>query len=125
MADQPLGQLLSKEEADKQFGPVLSGVEMESTQISSLFAKSDNVLMFNIINGQAVVLGNGRKVLFPEDANIDSETVFHVYGISILQELLEKGNSPVSSLEMRKDVFSITNGATTLEFSANCPPYCW
>ncbi|MFO7447789.1 MAG: hypothetical protein R6W90_15595 [Ignavibacteriaceae bacterium] len=122
---QVLGQLFSKEEGDKLFGPVLQSVEIETSLLSGLMEKSSSILMFNIINNEAVILGVNRKPLYPENVKVDEETVFHVYSVSVIRELLESGGSPKTFIEIRPDVMTITNGIITMEMSAYCPPMCF
>jgi hypothetical protein len=47
-----------------------------------------------------------------------------MFSVSIINELLEKGKNTLSTIEIRGDVLSITNGIYTLEFSTICPPFC-
>jgi hypothetical protein len=40
------------------------------------------------------------------------------------QTLIKQGSSDITTIETRKDVLTLTNGATVLELSMPCPPVC-
>jgi len=118
------GKILNKEEANKLFGAVLVSKEIPSSTLKSLVNQSSKVIMFNFIQNDVYILGDNRKVLLPVGFSVSSSEVFHVYSTSIIQELLNNGNTPVTYIEQRKEVLTITNGDFTLEYSWICPPYC-
>lgn len=119
------GKIISKEEANKLFGAVLVSKEIPTSTLKSLVSQSIKVIMFNIINNDIYISNNNRKVLLPSGFSVNSSEVFHVYSTSIVQELLNSGNSKVAYIEQRKEVLTITNGNYTLEYSIICPPYCF
>ena len=118
------GKILNKEEANKLFGAVLVSKEMPTSTLKSLVDQSSKVVMFNFIKNDVYILGDNRKVLLPAGFSVSSSEVFHVYSTSIVQELLDNGNTPVTYIEQRKEVLTITNGDLTLEYSIICPPIC-
>ena len=120
----PQGKILSKEEANKLFGTVLVSKEMPSSTLMSLANKSTKVIMFNVIDNNIYIMDKNRKVLLPEGFAVSSSQEFHVFSTSIVHELLSNGNNPVTYIEKRKDVLTITNGNYTLEFAILCPPFC-
>jgi hypothetical protein len=71
-----------------------------------------------------IILGEGRKVLSPPNFPIDAAAAFKMFSVSLVRELLLKGQDEMTRVEKRKDVLSITNGAYTLELSVACPPFC-
>ncbi|MBK7980263.1 MAG: hypothetical protein IPK06_09775 [Ignavibacteriae bacterium] len=80
--------------------------------------------MFKLENDKLTVLGDQRKVISPNTIAIESSEVFHMYSKSKVIEILIKGGNTQTYFENRKNVFSITNGNYTLEYSTPCPPYC-
>ena len=119
------GKILNKEEANKLFGAVLVSKEISTSTLKLLVNQSSKVIMFNIINNDSYILGDNRKVLLPAGISVSSSEVFHVYSTSIIQELLNNGNTPVTYIEQRKEVLTITNGDLTLEYALICPPFCY
>lgn len=55
---------------------------------------------------------------------VSSNEVFHLFSVSIVQELLTKGSNAVTFVENRQNVLTLTNGDETLELSESCPPIC-
>lgn len=118
------GQILDKVEANKLFGQVEISKEISSETLKQLTLQSFDVIMFKIINNEIYILDNHRNVLLPVSGGVSSTEVFSVYSVSIVQQLIFQGNNPVTYVQKRKDVLTITNGEYTLEYSGNCPPYC-
>lgn len=121
----PQGKILSKEEANKLFGPVLVSKQIPSSDLRALTEKSAKLIMFKITNNDVYILGDSRKALLPAGAVVNEAEPFSAYSISIVQELLSRGNESVTFIEQRNDVLTITNGIFTLEFSIICPPVCF
>lgn len=118
------GKIISKESADKLFGPVLISVKVPTENLKSLITQSSKVVMFKIINNNVYVLDDKRNVLSPSGLSVSSSDVFSVYAVSVVQELLNDGGSSVTFVEQREKVLTITNGEDTLEYSVVCPPFC-
>jgi hypothetical protein len=120
----PQGKILSKDEANKLFGAVLVSKQIPSSELKALTVSSTKIIMFKIMNNDVYILGDNRKVLLPANAMVNEAESFSAYTISIVQELLSKGNEPITFIEKRNDVLTITNGNYTLEYSWICPPFC-
>ena len=118
------GKILSKEEANKIFGPVEISKEISSDNLKQFTLLTVNKIMFKIINNEIYILDHNRNLLFPLGATIGSTDVFSVYSVSIVQQLLSQGNNPITYIEKRKRVLIISNGVYTLEYSSLCPPFC-
>lgn len=121
---QDYGKIISRDEAQTLFGSVLVSVKMPVETLQDLVSKTEKVIMFKIIEDSVVILDNNRKVLFPDGKSVSSKTVFTVYSISVLNELLSQGKAAFIHIEQRKEVLTITNGNYTLEYGAPCPPDC-
>lgn len=120
----PQGKILSKENADQLFGPVLVSKEIPTETLKMYTYQSVNVIMFKLMNNDLYILDNNRNALLPLGATLNSTEVFSMYSVAIVQQLLSDGNSPFTTVEKRKDVLTITNGVFTLEFAGLCPPFC-
>jgi hypothetical protein len=120
----PQGEILTKENADQLFGPVLVSKEIPTETLEMYTNQSANVIMFKLMNNDLYILDNNRNALLPLGATINSTEVFSMYSVAIVQQLLSDGNNPFTYVEKRQDVLTITNGEFTLEYSILCPPIC-
>lgn len=120
----PQGEILTKENADQLFGPVLVSKEIPTESLEMYTNQSANVIMFKLMNNDLYILDNNRNVLLPLGFTINSTEVFSMYSVAIVQQLLSDGNNPFTYVEKRKEVLTITNGIFTLEYSILCPPIC-
>ena len=120
----PQGEILTKENADQLFGPVLVSKEIPTETLEMYTNQSANVIMFKLMNNDLYILDNNRNALLPLGVTINSTEVFSMYSVAIVQQLLSDGNNPFTYVEKRKDVLTITNGEFTLEYSLSCPPIC-
>jgi len=119
-----IGKIYSASEANKNYGSVLSSVELSSSQILSLCGQTSKYIMFNIKDGKLSILGDNRTPLYPIGFAVDASEVYVVYSKSIVEELLKSGKADTIIIEQRKDVISLTNGQQTLEMGGWCPPIC-
>ncbi|MCE1187896.1 MAG: hypothetical protein LWX56_02045 [Ignavibacteria bacterium] len=120
-----LGTLFTAEKANELYGKVLTSVSMKTDELTALLDKAGSVIMFNIEKGKVQVLGSNRVVLVPAGADIPASTVFTVYSSGQVKLLLTQGGAAETFIEQRQNVLTITNGATTMEIGAPCPPYCY
>jgi hypothetical protein len=120
----PQGEILTKENADQLFGPVLVSKEIQTEILKMYTNQSANVIMFKLMNNDLYILDNNRNALLPLGVTINSTEVFSMYSVAIVQQLLSDGNNPFTYVEKRNDVLTITNGEFTLEYSLSCPPIC-
>ena len=118
------GKIISKENADQDFGRPTFSVLMSSQQLQGLASKTTNLLMFNFIDERLIILGDDRKPLYPDGVQVPPESVFKVYSKERVLELMETGGEEDNFIEVRTDNVTITNGDYTLEFGTFCPPWC-
>ncbi len=121
---QTIGKIYSGAEADSIYGTVIDSVNINTSDLQSLILNTSNYIQLNIVYGKLVILDNKRNVLYPLGLIISENEVFKVCSVSILQILLQKGNSAETFVENRSNVLTITNGGYTLEEMLNCPPFC-
>ena len=125
MADNnSLGEIISKETADRDFGQASSSKPISSDQLETLAGQTPNLLMFNIIDDRLAILGDDRKPLYPDGYTPSPDIIFRVFSREKVLELIETGGDSVNSVEFRGNIITITNGDYTLEFGAFCPPWC-
>jgi hypothetical protein len=123
---QTYGKLFTREEADKLFGPVVESVKITPADLKNAISQTEKYVMLRVLNGEAKILGDGRKAVFPStDIAVGTTEIYHVYSKSLVEELLTKGAGEAVYLENRKEVFSVTYGENTLEMSYLCPPICF
>jgi len=124
MADEKIGKIFPSNEAAQLYGEISKSVQIDGSAIRALTSETKSVLMFKIIDKKPYILGNDRKVLFPRDEKIDKKTVFAVYGIHKIRELLDLGGSEATFIEERENATTLTNGEYTMNLQQWCPPLC-
>jgi len=124
VADEIIGKIFSKDEADKNFGSVLSSVKIASSELKALISQSNKLVMFNVAGGKLSILKEGRAVLHPAGFSVKADEKYGAYSKSKVVELLDSGKADTTFVEQRKDVISVTNGQYTLEVMNWCPPWC-
>jgi hypothetical protein len=121
---QVAGKIFPSSQAVGLLGPVTSSFSINVPLLKSIAVQTPHYIMLGVIKNQLIILDNKRNVLYPKGAVISSSDVFHVFSTSLLLQLLADGTSQVASVDMRNSVLSVTNGATTMEYSFLCPPFC-
>ena len=121
---QTYGEIFTNKEANQKFGRVLKSVTLPTSSLHGLLNRTNNFIMFKIIDGEVFVLDKNRNVLYPEGKTINSQEVFTMYSVSVMNELLNLGNNAKIFVEQRSSVLSISYGGFTLEVGSFCPPFC-
>ncbi len=121
---QSLGEIITSDTAEREFGSAGISVSFPSEQLLSIAEMTSNLLMFNIIEEKLIILGDNRKVLYPEGFIISAETVFKVFSKAKVLELIDSGGADVNSIEFRGETLTISNNDSTLEYGTICPPWC-
>jgi hypothetical protein len=119
-----MGKIYTPEEANKLFGNVIYSVDINSNVILELLKKTENSIMFGLINRKLIILDNHRNVIYPEKAEVKDTDVFTVYSTDIVSELILNKESENISVEQRREVLSVSTQSSTLEAGSKCPPYC-
>jgi hypothetical protein len=120
-----VGKIYTKDEAAKIYGPVSTSVKFSSTYLNSLTGKTTNYIMFRINNGNLVILGDQRNVLYPAGAVVSPQDEMRLFSVSLVKKILFDGNDTNTNIEIRNNnVLTLTNGNYTLEYSWPCPPSC-
>lgn len=122
---QVVGQIFTKEEANKKYGPVKEFVTFPSKELQIILNKTDEYVMFNILDKQLYILNSRREVLYPAGGIVNDQQVFHYFSTEIVKALINftERQSNVQ-VELREEVLSITYGMFTLELQLFCPPIC-
>ncbi len=118
------GEIFTSSEANQKFGTVLVSVSIPVGTLQSILNKTENYIMFKIVNNSVIVLDKNRNVIFSQGESIDARDVFTLYSVSVLKDLLSRKDSKVIYVEQRNEVLSITYGGYTMEVGLFCPPFC-
>jgi hypothetical protein len=121
---QTYGQIFTKQEADDLYGPVLFSVSVSKLSVHSFLTQTNDYIMFNIRDNKLIVLDRHRKPIFPKKVLTNSSEVFHMYSVSVLNELLSLDNDNTVYVEQRTKVLSVSSGGYTMEVGVWCPPMC-
>ncbi len=121
---QQAGKIYTNTEAYQQFGVVITSGEIPAEKVKELLTKTENTIMFGIVNKTPIILDNNRKLLYPEKADYKDTDVFTAYSISIIKELFAKSNEKKLIIEQRREVLSVSLGNYTLKTGLKCPPFC-
>lgn len=122
--NQSLGEIIPRDDADQQFGTAGISKSISTNQLLKFAGMTNHLLMFNIVEENLIIMGDGRKILSPEGYTSEQETVYKVYSKTKVLELIETGGAQDNYIEFRGDTLTITNGDSTLEFGSLCPPIC-
>lgn len=121
---QTYGKIFPKEEAEKIFGKVIESQPFSRTDFVKILSGTENTIMYKFINGTLVILGDQRKLLYPESFKVDPKEQFYLFSKSIVDVLLQKADVGDVVIEHRQFSTTVTNQNYTLEESMICPPIC-
>lgn len=119
-----VGKLYTKAEADQLYGPVKQSISINTSTLTNLAAKTPDYILFNVINNSLYVLNSSRAVLQGPATAVSSSQVFKLFSVSMVKQLIQQGQSTTTSIELRANVLTVTNGDYTLEDALSCPPWC-
>ena len=128
-----IGKIFTTEDADNLFGNVIFSVEIDPDLLLDLLNKTEKNIMFGLIDKNLIILGDNRKLIYPEQAEFKESDVFTVYSKDIVNELLsynilrkQNDNEPETiQVEQRREVLSVSTDKQTLESGLKCPPSCF
>ena len=118
------GKIISATEGEKLFASVIASYEIITKDLLTYCQNAGRAIMFAEENGELYVAGLGRKILSFNQRQPSQDLVFHVYGVSKVDELLTRGKDEVTVVEIRSDLIDLKNGEFILEYGFPCPPYC-
>jgi len=89
--------------------------------------------MFGLINKNLIILGDNRRLIYPEKAEYKESDVFTVYSTDVVKELLSDtilrkqydNEHETVQVEQRREVLSVSTDTQTLETGSKCPPSCF
>ena len=119
-----MGKIYTLEEANKLHGNVIYSVEINNNVVLELLKKTENSIMFGLIDRELVILDNHRNLIYPEKAEIRETDVFTAYSTDLVSELILNKESDKISVEQRREVLSVSTQSSTLESGSKCPPVC-
>lgn len=121
------GKLFTKEEANTLYGKPVESLPMDIKTFRTVLENTKNILMYAIVDGEIILAGEGRKVLYPANKAVPEKTVLNVASKKVVQELIDRIGAAENSqvfVEKRSEVSSISYDLYTLEQSSPCPPFC-
>lgn len=121
---QNYGKIFTKIEAEKIFGKVTESHSFIRADFDMIMKGTEKTIMFKFIGGQLVILGDQRKLLYPESFKVDPKEQFYLFSKSMVDELLLKEEALEVAIEHRQFSTTVTNRDFTLEESMICPPIC-
>ncbi|MEW6195626.1 MAG: hypothetical protein AB1521_10775 [Bacteroidota bacterium] len=121
---QNYGKIFTKVEAEKIFGKVTESQSFVRADFDKIMQGTEKTVMFKFIGGQLVILGDQRKLLYPESFKVDPKEQFYLFSKSMVDQLLLKEEALEIAVEHRQFSTTVTNRDFTLEESMICPPFC-
>ena len=121
---QDIGILYTKNEADIKYGSVLESVELTKSQMESLLRKTSDCMMFRIVKGELIILGDNRNLLTSSGSFVKESDVYYMFSKSKVIELMKMGGERSLFVEQRETRLTVTCGKVTLEEAIFCPPFC-
>jgi len=120
------GKIYGKEEANKLYGPVLESMTIPVEKFKTMVEKAGASMLFNFEKGSLYIFNEKRASVFSNGGvrAFTSNAVMKRYSVSVINQLLTKGNNSSVVIEKRQNVLSVTVGEYTMESSVDCPPYC-
>ncbi|VAX19300.1 hypothetical protein MNBD_IGNAVI01-1493 [hydrothermal vent metagenome] len=119
---QVVGKIFDAEYANENFGSVISSVVISNIELREMLEKAGTYIMLNIDTGNIRALDENRT---PVHGTAESENeVFYKISTSRIELLFEKGGEKNTTIEMRPEILTLTNGEFTLDLTWPCPPYC-
>lgn len=133
------GQIITAQQADLQFGQVVQSHTFNKKMLMNITKNISDVLLFNLIEGQLVILDGRRKAIHPRNFQASPDQEFHMYDVRKINELMNLTDAKTITIELREQgVLTLTtrdgnfngnqtlkeSGGWTLEFATMCPPWC-
>lgn len=133
------GQIITAEQADRMFGPVQQSRTFNKKMLMNITKNVSDVLLFNVFDGDLVILDGKRKPIHPRNFQVTPDMEFHVFDVRKVNELMNLTDAKTVTVELRKNgILTFTTRdenygsshsakegtAWTLEFAQLCPPWC-
>jgi hypothetical protein len=118
------GEIFTKDEGEKSFGPVNISISLSAAELEQLLNKTEDTFLIKIIGKDLFILDNKKNLLFKTGGDLPENEKLFVYSISVIKTLIEKGKDERIFFEKRKDVLSVLNGNFIMERGSSCPPFC-
>lgn len=125
-AQEVIGKIFTKQEADQMFGPVLKKFDIDANAVRALLDRAGEYIMFNYDTDDLYVVDGKKKLIFNygQMKNNFPTEIFRVFSVSVVRDLLSRGNEEKVHVEKRTDVLTLTYSESTMDMSSPCPPNC-
>lgn len=125
-AQEVIGKIFTKAEADQMFGPVLKKFDIDVNAVKALLDQAGDYIMFNYDTDNLYIVNGKKKVIFNygQMKNSFSTEIFRKFSVSVVRDLLSRGSENKVHIEKRTDVITITYSSLSMDMSTPCPPFC-
>ncbi|MGE5353542.1 MAG: hypothetical protein ACM3P0_15765 [Acidobacteriota bacterium] len=126
-AQEVIGKIFTKTEADQMFGPVLKKFDIDVNAVKALLDQAGDYIMFNYDTDDLYVVNGKKKVIFNygQMKNSFPTEIFRKFSVSVVRDLLNRGNEDKVHIEKRTDVITVSYAESTMDFARACPPNCF
>ena len=124
-----VGKIFKVEEANALFGKVTSKRIINTSFLKRVLKKADHYVRLKLNNKFLTIFEDTKDMdafnsRFSVTAITADDSPEHLISVETVDELITLGGSETTTIEMRGDVLTVTNGAYTLEMTVGCPPWC-
>ncbi len=120
-----IGKKFTAKEANELFGTVTSSVQISKAELKAAVAKAKKYVYFAIKNNRAMVLSSRTLPLTANAEALKATDKAFLLSKTVVEEFLNTSSADYISLETRGELFTVSDGYSTLEMSLPCPPICY
>ncbi|MCU7491509.1 MAG: hypothetical protein HF300_13645 [Ignavibacteria bacterium] len=126
-AQEVIGKIFTKAEADQMFGPVLKKFDIDVNAVKALLDQAGDYVMFNYDSDDLYIANGKKKVIFNygQMKNSFPTEIFRKFSVSVVRDLLSRGSEDKVHIEKRADVVTLTYAESTMDMAKLCPPNCF
>ncbi|HEX2869426.1 MAG TPA: hypothetical protein VHO03_20450 [Ignavibacteriales bacterium] len=125
-AQEVIGKIFTKAEADQMFGPVQKKFDIDVNAVKALLDQAGDYIMFNYDTDDLNIMDGNRKLIFNwgQIKKLLPTDVYRKFSVSVVRDLLSRGNEQKVHIEKRTDVITVTYSESTMDLGVYCPPDC-
>lgn len=127
------GEIFTRAEADKLYGPALESVKFKLSEFKNIIAKTEGYIMFKYEPGKLYIFDSKRNLIYSNagDPKFGPLEVLKIYSMSVVSKLIETAENgaapdaePEVEVEKRDKVVTTSTSSETMEVAGDCPPDC-
>ena len=124
-----VGKIFKVEEANSLFGKVTARRTINTAFLKRVISRSNHYVRMKMKGSLLSILEDTKDIndfnsRFAVTAITADDSPEHLLSTESIDELVTKGGSETTTIELRGDILTVTNGAYTLEMTLACPPWC-